>query len=610
MSDWGNDPIQTGSLPPAASWGSDPLKTGPTPPAPSFPFDDPHYSYANILPFRDKVDDKGNVIPGTREFAAPEIVRSPARGIADLNARLHSPVGYQAPLTSDEIGTLMSVAGADMSPTANLKTLAPAAVPEVPVGGLTRSQALDVARDASLSTKAASAVEKRAAQDIKAGATTATDVIDNLNKGRAAGKPLMLPDVLGANVTGEAGRVARAPGTSKETIEQAFRTRNLEAVSRLTSDINKSLGQTGAYQARAELEAARKTAAAPKYEAAFSRIKVAPEEAQAVARFVNDPIGQDALQKGMRIIQLEKLAADEPFNPADYGVARGDNGRYALEPGVPNLRLFDAVKRGYDEIVEGFRDPVTGRLNLNQYGRAVNNVRAEYAGTLRVMFPRYAAALDAWGGPSQSIDALKFGEDALSNAPEVNAARLNGMSENDRQFAQLGIAQKLRDIANSKGPLAAEFDRLSGTKYGSSSTRDKIRPFFSSDEEMQRLVDGVDYEIRMARKSNEILAGSPTASRVAEDAGVTGGDMAHIALSGAMGHFGSVARQVVSAMGNWLAKEDPEVTQRIAKILTDPNLKPTITPDGKLSLPIGLNAKGAGPMSTVSPAENAAMGLQ
>ncbi len=584
----------------------DVVKTAPTQSAgPKFPFDDPNYTYGNILPFRGKVDEKGNPVPGTLELAAPEIIRSPARGIENLNLRLHSPVGYQTPLTPDEIGVVAGVAGAGFSPATNADRLIPKGPAEVPVGGMTREKALDIAKEVGLTTKATSAVEKRAAQDIEAGKTTAADVVDNLNKGRSIGKPLMLPDVLGANITGEAGRVAREPGQSKEIMEQALRARNLEATGRLTGDINKTLGQTGAYQARADLEAARKNAAAPKYEAAFSRIKPTAEEAARVDRFIRDPIGQDALQKGMRVIQLEKLAKDEKFNPADYGVVRGEDGKYTLESGVPNLRLMDAVKRGYDEIVEGFRDPTSGRLNLNQYGRAVNQVRATYAGELRQMYPRYAAALDAWGGPSQSIDALKFGESSLANAPEVNTARLQAMSENDREFAKLGIAQKLRDIANSKGPLAAEFDRLAGTKYGSSSIRDRIRPFFSSDEEMQRLVDGVDYEIKMARKSNEILAGSQTAQRVAEDMGVSGSDVAHAAMSAATGHYGGVLRQVASMLGKWLPKDDPEVTARIAKILTDPTLQPTIGPDGRLVLPASVPRI----MSTGTPARNAYNGL-
>jgi hypothetical protein len=604
--DWGNDPIKTGT-PPSTGWGDDPIKTG-SPPAsaPKFPFDDLHYSYGNILPFRGKVDERGNPVPGSLEFAAPEIIRSPARGLVDLNARLHSPVGYQAPLTPDELGVVAGVAGTGFSPATNAERLIPKAPPEVPpVGGITRARALDIAKDVGVTAKATSTVEKRAAQDISAGNTTAADVIENLNKGRSSGKPLMLPDVLGANVTGEAGRVARVPGQSKEIVEQAFRARNLDATGRLTSDINKTLGQTGAYQARADLEAARRTAATPKYDAAFSRIVPTAEEAARVERFIRDPIGQDALQKGMRVIQLEKLAKDERFNPADYGVVRGDDGKYQLEAGVPNLRLMDAVKRGYDEIVEGFRDPTSGRLNLNQYGLAVNQVRATYTGELRQMYPRYAAALNAWGGPSQSIDALKFGESALTNAPEVNAARLQSMSENDREFAKLGIAQRLRDIANSKGPLAAEFDRLAGTKYGSTAVRDKIRPFFSSDEELQRLVDGVDYEIKIARKSNEILAGSQTAQRVAEDMGVSGSDVAHAALSAGMGHYGSVARQVMSMLGKFLPKDDPEVAARIAKILTDPTLQPTIGPDGRLMLP----SPAPSVMSTVSPARSASAGL-
>jgi hypothetical protein len=212
-------------------------------------------------------------------------------------------------------------------------------------------------------------------------------------------------------------------------------------------------------------------------------------------------------------------------------------------------------------------------------------VRAAYTGELRSMFPRYGAALDAWGGPSRSIDALKFGEDALRHPADLNAARLADMSENDREFAKLGVAQKLRDIADSKGPLAAEFDRLAGTKYGASSVRNQLRPFFDNDAELQKLVDSVATEVRMARKGNEILAGSPTASRWAEDtAGVTGADIVHGAVAVGTQHPAGLARMVINRLANWLPKGDPELDAQIARILSDPTVAPTIGEGGRLSV--------------------------
>ena len=184
-----------------------------------------------------------------------------------------------------------------------------------------------------------------------------------------------------------------------------------------------------------------------------SRIAPTDEEAARVEHFIADPIGQGALQRGLRVIQLEKLADGEAFNPAEYGVIRGEGGKYELESGVKNVRLMDAVKRGYDEIVEDFRDPRTGRLALNQYGRAVNLVRSAYTNTLRDMYPRYANALDAWGGPSRSIDALQAGRNFLRQEPEEIKRRISTLSTNDQEFYKLGAAATLRKMIATTGQI-------------------------------------------------------------------------------------------------------------------------------------------------------------
>src|SRR5208283_112304 len=162
----------------------------------------------------------------------------------------------------------------------------------------------------------------------------------------AKDKPLTLADLGDENILALAGRMAREPGASRQIMADFLNKRDMEASPRLVEDVNKGIGKGSSYDAAAALKDARSRAAAPKYEAAFSRIQVTPEEAAAVQRFIRDPIGQDAMQRGMRVIQLEKLAAGEDFDPALYGVARGKDGKFALIGDFRNLRLMDAVKRG------------------------------------------------------------------------------------------------------------------------------------------------------------------------------------------------------------------------------------------------------------------------
>src|SRR4029077_19180012 len=100
-------------------------------------------------------------------------------------------------------------------------------------------------------------------------------------------------------------------------------------------------------ETRASLRAQR-AQATEHYDRAF-RIELSPDEYARVAPQVNDRIGQDAMQRGLRVVELEHLADGTPFRVQDYGVTRGEGGAFVpVEGQTPNMRLLDAVKRGYD----------------------------------------------------------------------------------------------------------------------------------------------------------------------------------------------------------------------------------------------------------------------
>lgn len=420
------------------------------------------------------------------------------------------------------------------------------------------------------------AVEDKAVQQILArikkdeagGGPTTQDMLDLINA--APGKPLTLADVGGENLQALVGKIQREPGEARQIITKFLQDRDLNAGLRLSEDVNQGIGKGSAYDTAQALAAARSKAARPKYEAAFSRIVPTQEEADRVGRFIHDPIGQDALQRGLRVIQLEDLAQGKTFNPADYGVGRGEDGKFVIEPDkVPNIRLMDAVKRGYDQIVEGFRNPTTGRLELDQYGRAVNLVRSTFTNDLREMYPRYAGALDAWGGPSQSIDALQAGRDFMKREPEEIAKRIASLSPNDREFYKLGAAATLRKLVATTGAQGDEARRIVGNAY----TRSQLRPLFDSDEAYDKFINAVKAESQMFRTAVKTLGGSQTAAREAEDQGPDIGAIAH-GVRGAMEVTHNPAwgaYNLLRAFGSKLKpKMSPEVASSAAKVLTGP----------------------------------------
>lgn len=279
----------------------------------------------------------------------------------------------------------------------------------------------------------------------------------------AAQEPAMLPDLAGRNTTNLAAVAANTPGASMEAADAAVQARRAGTPDRMAAATDQAFGGGAGddvAQATDALRTRRSTEAAPLYERARN-IELTPEEYGRVAPFVQDPIGQQAMARGLRVVELEHLAQGRPFNPAEYGVQRGEGGALVpIDGATPNMRLMDAVKRGFDDIVEGFRDPTSGRLNLDEYGRAVNSARASYRDQLAEMFHPYRRALEAWSGPSQSLDAVGRGRNALTMDRDTLQQTFSALPPGDQEFFRLGMGRAVADSASDPATASGKARRF------------------------------------------------------------------------------------------------------------------------------------------------------
>ncbi len=341
----------------------------------------------------------------------------------------------------------------------------------------------------------------------------------------------IIPDIAGRSTTNLTAVAANTPGRAMEAIDNLTMTRRLGAPDRIAAAVDETLGGgagTDVAEAMARLQTERAARAAPLYERAFAH-PVDIKQAKQVNRFVTDPIGQNALQEGMRIIELEHLAARKIFDPERYGVTRSkDSGKWIIDPDIldgkkaPSFRLMDAVKRGFDEIVEGFRDPTTGRLTLNQYGRAVNDVRAEYRNTLARLNPAYDEALKAWSGPSASMDAIRRGAQSLRVDRDKTATIADRVSEADQPFLQLGMGRAITDMTSDPRSAPGQARRLVEDRQMQARLASVV-----PDEPRQALIAALTREMRQADIDRTISprAGSQT-MRLMQGADDMGNDVA------------------------------------------------------------------------------------
>lgn len=303
--------------------------------------------------------------------------------------------------------------------------------------------------------------ERQTLRALERGGVTVEDLSQRL-----AGAPdhTILPDVGGRNTVNLAALAANVPGRSMQMADDVVNARRAGSPDRIAAASDAAFGGGSGDDLRAATQALRtqrSAAAAPLYERAF-RIQMTPDEYARVANFVEDRTGQEAFRRGIRIAEIEALQpGGSRFDPAAYGVQRGEGGQWVPIPGqAPNMRLMDAIKRGFDEIVEGYRDPQTGRLNLDEYGRAVNDARIRYRDELASMYHPYRRALQAWAGPSASLDATTRGQQAFRVNRDTTQAAAERIGGGDQEFFRLGAGRAVTDMTSDPRTAPGNARRL------------------------------------------------------------------------------------------------------------------------------------------------------
>jgi hypothetical protein len=287
-----------------------------------------------------------------------------------------------------------------------------------------------------------------------------------------------------------------------------------------------------------------------------------------IQQFIDDPIIRQGINKGLEVQRLEALAEGKPFNPTEYAVV-GENADGTAKVGsVPNMRLLDAAKRGLDDILEGYRDPVTGKMNLDQRGRVIDQVRKSLLKELDSLNPKYKEARAAWSGPSQSNSAMNMGNSFLKADPEEIKLALSRLSDADKDFYRIGAARALQDRARS----ASDSTDLSRHLFGKQEIREQIEAAFGKGSADQ-FAKAMGKESSMAHTNRFVLGGSNTANKFAdaEDAHLElAQDTLHGLLHGgpkgavAMGTMGALKRGV----NNLFNGVHPEVARHLADNLT------------------------------------------
>ena len=297
--------------------------------------------------------------------------------------------------------------------------------------------------------------------------------------------------------------------------------------------------------------------------------------------FMDNPEIQSGLKKALKLEKQDAVTERRPFKDSDYGIVGTDAEGDPIIGAVPTMKSLAVAKEGLDARIADLKDPLTGRPT--KAGLSLKRFRDEYVKELYRLNPRYKTAVDAWSGPSQSVDAIKEGKTHFSR-PESNEevkADFDALTSSDKEFYRLGAAEAKIDQVER----AADASDKTKKVINSERDRKRFRMLFNSDAEADKFIASVERKRQMFDTRTDIKGNSKTAARQAEDDHdklQTGLHLAHGAANavsgnwlGAIGNFGRAKRDLGLI-------NDPAFNSEIAKILTDPNL--AVAPQGGLAL--------------------------
>lgn len=375
----------------------------------------------------------------------------------------------------------------------------------------------------------------------------------------------------GQNVSALGRAATVAPGNARTRAAEFFENQAASMPDRAADAVH-PLAQNGYYGTVEQLDQTRRTAADPLYTAAYAQPAVdkwSPE--------INNLMNRPSMRRAAA--QANTIAAEEGRDPAELGLtfnAAGDpvfvegarNGR------IPSVQTMDYMKRGLDDVLEQYRDKTTGRLVLDTAGRAMQNTRAQFVQLLRDPThgnANYAAALDAWGGPSHALDMAQYGRDLWKSAgnPADRLRQFAQMSANDQEMVRTGLMREALNKIGNLGDNSSVYNAL----YGNSNKRAIFEAAFPTRQAFDQFATAMRRERDILGTQRTVMGGSPTARIGAENADAMQQLGGHLGILKQLltGHPIQALGTAVTRAGNVQRGMSEPVANELGNILFNPS---------------------------------------
>lgn len=385
----------------------------------------------------------------------------------------------------------------------------------------------------------------------------------------------------GQNLQGLAEVIAKSPGAGGQIIPKAVRAHQAQATDRVTDNIAAGLGGRNDYFATVEaMQDARRAQAQPILAEAFAApIGGAVYQAEIAPIMARLPRG--ALDHAVDIARRDGRAPEELgfiTKPVPGG------GRVDVQVSNPTLETLHYVKKGIDQSLEQYRNPVTNSLDLtgSPGAQADSRVRSALGRTMREINPKYDEAMRLWGDDSERLRALSLGRDVFSPKFDMQSERMTSqigeMSQAARDMFRKGVGEAvLAQARSTKGGVGAARQLLKSREFG-----DRVRLAFPNQKAFDDFMAALDQEVTMQDRNSRVVGGSPTyplqAARAdVEQQALDPLDVLGQVFEGGLDPAGLAGRMTKEAIKAIPRRDrsligDPLLNETAARALTDPDV--------------------------------------
>ena len=346
------------------------------------------------------------------------------------------------------------------------------------------------------------------ADALKDQGTTPQQVGRSIQDARSKGVPLALMDT-GDETRGLASSLARKPGPNRTLMRDAVIARQEGQTERVQGAIKRDLGPTANVREASErLIKNAQIKAAPLYDKAYAS---PVPDSETLKMLAGRPSMRAALKRAYGI------ASEEGRDPKVMGFNLDAEGNVTLEK-HNSTQTWDYVKRGLDDVIESNRDSTTGRLVLDEAGRATNNTRAALLKEIDRLNPAYGEARQAYAGPASMASALRKGEKVANKDAETILAETRDLTGPETEQYRLGARSALSKMLEGRVDGADKVRALIGTPK----KRSALARLFGGEKGLDNLLATLAHEGKTSATYGRVNTGSQTAANLADDASLEG----------------------------------------------------------------------------------------